>query len=228
MKKFFSFVVAVFATIAVSAQTYDLSTMTFAQSDLTVTEGTINDNTSKEYFEVKTAESDVPFTLTVNQLPNMVFKYKNKDAGKIGVKVYYEGKIQADSKNVDLTINNVTPGTLVTFSVASKGSTGASFTDSGTAVALTDCVFQSGTLTFGAKGTETAAGEFTVMATGTSLTIRETAGGYVLTKVVIGNEDTALQNATVENKKAQKVIENGVVYIIKNGVKYNVLGAVVE
>ena len=67
------------------------------------------------------------------------------------------------------------------------------------------------------------------MAPGTSLTIRETEGGYVLTKVVIGGGNgSALEDATVESAKAQKVIENGVIYIIKNGVKYNVLGAVVK
>ena len=39
---------------------------------------------------------------------------------------------------------------------------------------------------------------------------------------------TALENATVDTDKAYKVIENGVVYIIKNGVKYTLLGTVVK
>ncbi len=41
------------------------------------------------------------------------------------------------------------------------------------------------------------------------------------------NPSTALENAQVE-VKATKVIENGQIFILKNGVKYNVLGTVVE
>ena len=39
---------------------------------------------------------------------------------------------------------------------------------------------------------------------------------------------TGLENATVDSNKAYKVIENGVVYIIKNGVKYTLLGTKVK
>ena len=226
MKKFFSFVVAVFATIAVSAQTYDLTEMNFTQEDLTVTDGTVTEDA--KYLVVKNNEG-ATVTMTVKQLPDMVFSYKNS-AVKTAFKVY-PNKIQLDGNQRDLTFNNITPGTTITLSVASKGSTAASFEDSESkGVAFTGCVHVSGERVLAPKadGEEAPISELTVMATAPTVTIRETAGGYVLTKVVIGNEDTALQNATVENKKAQKVIENGVVYIIKNGVKYNVLGAVVE
>lgn len=48
----------------------------------------------------------------------------------------------------------------------------------------------------------------------------------------IGIENLGVAETAVENvagaAKAQKVVENGQIYIIKNGVKYNVLGAIAE
>lgn len=40
--------------------------------------------------------------------------------------------------------------------------------------------------------------------------------------------ETAIANTEVEANKAQKVVENGVLYIIKNGVRYNALGTAVK
>ncbi len=48
---------------------------------------------------------------------------------------------------------------------------------------------------------------------------------YSITKVA--DTETALENAQVE-VEATKVIENGQIYIIKNGVRYNVLGTIVK
>ena len=39
------------------------------------------------------------------------------------------------------------------------------------------------------------------------------------------NNSTAVEKVAVKEAKAQKVVENGVLYILKNGVKYNALGA---
>ena len=51
---------------------------------------------------------------------------------------------------------------------------------------------------------------------------------FTLTEPNQGGDGTALEDATVEAIKAVKVIENGVVYIIKNGVKYTVTGVAVK
>lgn len=225
MKKIFSFAVALFATIAVSAQTYDLTTMNITEADLTVTDGTVT--ADSKYLVVKN-NAEATVTMTVKQLPDMVFSYKNS-AEKTAFKVY-PNKIQMDGNQRDITFNNVAPGTLITLTVGSKGSTGATFVDGDKGTAFTGCVFHAGTTNFEPKvsGEETVYADLTVMATASTVTIRETAGGYVLTKVVIGGNGSALEDAVVEGEKAQKVIENGVIYIIKNGVKYNVLGAVVK
>ena len=48
----------------------------------------------------------------------------------------------------------------------------------------------------------------------------------VSAKVTISSEMTALNDATIATK-ATKVIENGQLYILKDGVRYNALGTVV-
>ena len=50
------------------------------------------------------------------------------------------------------------------------------------------------------------------------------AGG---TLELITAAETAVENITLENK-AMKIIENGQIVILKNGVRYNILGAVVK
>lgn len=56
-----------------------------------------------------------------------------------------------------------------------------------------------------------------------------TAGGInyykvAATNVIDWNSNTAVENVAAQAQKAVKVIENGQLYIIKNGVKYNALG----
>ena len=228
MKKIYSLVVALFATMALSAQTYDFSTMNFTQDDITVVNGEITDNAEKSYFEVKNNEGET-VEMTFQQVPNVVFSYKNS-AVKTAFKVYYgegNGKVQLDGNQRDITFNNITPGTDITLTVASKGSTAAQFVESSKGTPFTGCVHKEGAVELAPKGDEMIFTDLTVTAIASTVTIRETSGGYVISKIVIGNE-TGLNNATVESAKAQKVIENGVLYILKNGVKYNVLGAVVK
>ena len=42
------------------------------------------------------------------------------------------------------------------------------------------------------------------------------------------DDDTAVDNVTASAAKAKKIVENGQIYILKNGVKFNVLGAQVK
>ena len=42
------------------------------------------------------------------------------------------------------------------------------------------------------------------------------------------NTYTAIDNATIENEKAEKFFRNGVLYIRRNGVEYTVMGAKAE
>ena len=231
MKKFFLFAAAVVAAMTVNATVYDLAEMNFAQSDLTVTNGTIYDNSSKSYFEVKNTAGET-VEMTIAQLPNMKFSYKNSSE-KIAFKVYYitdsnaKGKIQMDGNQRDITFTNVNVGDVITLYVNSKGDTGAQFADGDKGTAFTGAVAvdanAAGIATaLPGKANETGDFEIKVQAIATTVVIRETVGGYILHKVEISGGQ-GVENV-LDNAKAVKTFENGQLVIIKNGVKYNALG----
>ena len=235
MKKFFLFAAAAVAAMTINAQVYDLNVMNFAQSDLTVVNGTISDNASKSYFEVKNNEGET-VELSIAQLPNIKFTYKNS-AVKTAFKVYYitdsnaKGKIQMDGNQRDVVFSNVPVGATIVLWVNSKGDTGAQFADSDKGTAFTGAVAVNpsaagiGTALPG-KASETDMYPIELMAIANEVVVRETAGGYILHKIVIGgSQDIENTNAEV---KTIKRYENGQLVIIKNGVKYNALGTVIE
>ena len=232
MKKFFLFAAAVVAAMTVNAAVYDLAGMNFAQSDLTVTGGEIADNPSKSYFEVKNTAGET-VEMTVAQLPNMKFSYKNSSV-KTAFKVYYitesnaEGKIQMDGNQRDITISNLAIGDKIVLWVNSKGSTGAQFADNDKGTAFTGCVAinpnAEGIATaLPGKDNENDAYAIELQAIATTAIIRETVGGYILHKIQVGAaEGIENTNATV---KVEKFYRDGQLVIRKNGVEYNVLGA---
>ena len=52
--------------------------------------------------------------------------------------------------------------------------------------------------------------------------------GYAVYEFTVGDAETAVEDVEATEIGARKVIENGQVFVIKNGVKYNVLGAEVK
>ena len=52
--------------------------------------------------------------------------------------------------------------------------------------------------------------------------------GYAAYTFAIGDIPNAVEDVEAAEVAARKVVENGQVYVIKNGVKYNVLGAEVK
>lgn len=237
MKKFFFFAAALVAAVTINAQTYDLTAMDIAESDITVTNGTITKNETKAYFEVKNTAGET-VEMSIKQLPNVKFSYKNS-AVKTAFKVYYNaegksgnGKIQMDGNQRDVTVSNLAIGTIVTLIVCSKGDTGAQFANSEKGDAFTGCVAVDpsavgiGTALPGKTAEAGNTYDIKVQAAASTITIRETAGGYILKSLTIGG-GTAIDNTAVE-AKATKYMENGALVIVKNGVKYNALGAVIE
>ena len=231
MKKFFLFAAAVAAAMTINAQVYDLAEMNFAEADLTVVNGTITDNASKSYFEVKNNEGET-VELSIAQLPNIKFTYKNS-AVKTAFKVYYitesnaKGKIQMDGNQRDITLTNVNVGDVITLYVNSKGDTGAQFADGDKGTAFTGAVAVNPNATgiataLPGKSNETEPYEIQVQAIASTVIIRETVGGYILHKIEIGGSQ-AIENTNADVKTV-KTFENGQLVIIKNGVKYNALG----
>ena len=235
MKKFFLFAAAAVAAMTINAQVYDLNEMTFAQSDLTVVNGTITDNASKSYFEVKNNEGET-VELSIAQLPGIKFTYKNS-AVKTAFKVYYitesnaKGKIQMDGNQRDVVFSNVPVGATIVLYVNSKGSTGAQFADSDKGTAFTGAIAVNPTApgiatALPGKDNETDMYPIELTAIANEVVVRETAGGYILHKIqILGSQDIENTNAEV---KTIKRYENGQLVIIKNGVKYNALGTVIE
>lgn len=231
MKKFFLFAAAVAAAMTINAQVYDLASMNFAEADLTVVNGTITDNASKSYFEVKNNEGEA-VELSIAQLPNIKFTYKNS-AVKTAFKVYYitesnaKGKIQMDGNQRDVVFSNVPVGARIVLWVNSKGSTGAQFKDSDKGTAFTGAVAVNPDAAgiasaLPGKDNETDAYPIELMAMSNEVIVRETAGGYILHKIEIGDSQ-AIENTNADVKTV-KTFENGQLVIIKNGVKYNALG----
>ncbi len=210
MKKLF-FVAALFVAAIANAQTYDLTALTITDADITVVSGTKAFDEAKGYFTIKNTAGE-QVQVSVAQIPNVVFAYKNSGE-KTAFKIYSDGRVQADGKERDIIIKGLTPGTVVTLTVGSKGSTGAHFTD-GKAPAFTGCVAVDPAApgigaALGGKDAEAGAHyDIAVQATQAEITIRENAGGYVLYALAIGT-DNALENVNADAVKAQKVIENG-------------------
>lgn len=85
----------------------------------------------RAYFEVKNTAGET-VEMTIAQLPNMKFSYKNSSE-KTAFKVYYitdgvnaKGKIQMDGNQRDIILTNVNVGDVITLYVNSKGDTGGS------------------------------------------------------------------------------------------------------
>lgn len=227
MKKLFFFATVICAAVSMNAETiYDFSTMAFADADLTVTNGTKTYNESKSYYEIKNTAGET-VVLEIATLPNVQFSYKNSDV-KTAFKVAPNKYIQFDGDQRDLTINNLSVGDIVTLSVASKGSTANSFEDSeNKGTGLTGCVWVSGNKTQAAKDGEMVYEEIQIQAIATTIVLRTTAGGYALNKIVISSSANGIEN-TVFAPKATKMMVDGQMIIVRDGVKYNALGTVVE
>ncbi len=62
----------------------------------------------------------------------------------------------------------------------------------------------------------------------TELSVQATKRIYLRSIIIYIDSKTALNNVTANTVKATKIIENGQIYIVKDGVKYNIFGAEVK
>ena len=230
MKKFFLFAAAAIAALTVNAKVLDLTATATAISDWTIADATLNADNSDEaagkyVYDIKGGVESLTY---VNADPNIVFGIKN-GSDKAKAFVVYPGKCyEYGGKNGILYIKGTTAGDKIVLTVAAKGSTAANFADeAGTfpvnAVAIT------ADLTLPAKGSDCADEQGYVWKTleytalGGDVQIKEFAGGYRIKAIQVG-ELQGVENTNAE-VKATKIFENGQLVIIKNGVRYNALGA---
>ena len=229
MKKFFLFAAAAIAALTVNAKVIDLSAVGTAISDWTISEATLNSSESDEskgkyVYDIKAGVASDSY---INSERDVVFQIKN-GSDKAKAFVVYPGKCyEFGGKNGILFIKNTQPGDKIVITVAAKGSTAANFADESGAFPVNAVAF-SEDLTLPAKGSEGADEqgyvwrELQYTSLGGEVQIKEFAGGYRISKVIIGFGE-GIDNVNT-GVKTVKTFENGQLVIIKNGVKYNALG----
>ena len=231
MKKIFLFAAAVVAALTVNAKVVDLTAIGTTIDEWTVSEATLNADNSDEaagkyVYDIKGGVASESY---VKAEPSVVFQIKN-GSDKAKAFVVYPGKCyEYGGKNGILIIKGTTAGDAIVLSVAAKGSTAANFADA-EGTYPKNAVAVSTDLTLPAKGSEGADEQGYVWKTleytslGGDVEIKEFAGGYRITKIQIGAEQQAIDNIEA-GEKTVKFFENGQLIILKNGVRYNALGA---
>ena len=228
MKKFFLFTAAVIAALTVNAKVIDLSAVGTAFSDWTISEATLNSTESDEskgkyVFDIKAGVASESY---INAEPSVVFQIKN-GSDKAKAFVVYPGKCyEFGGKNGILILKNTQAGDPIKLTVAAKGSTAANFEGEGFPI---NASAVSTDLVLPAKGSDGADEqgyvwkELEYISLGGEVQIKEFAGGYRISKVEVGASQ-GVENV-FDGVKAVKTFENGQLVIIKNGVRYNALGA---
>ena len=218
MKKIFTFAVAVCAAMALNAETYNFGGIT---ADQITTDGTIGTYVMDgDTIPSISTKADVDINCTISTMPNLVIDYKNS-GDKKNILKFAADYMQTDGKNFILTFSNVTVGSNIELLVSAKGGTASVFT------AFEGCVSATGA-DYSVVKKETLAEYETItfMATASTVRIKETAGGYRIISAQVDGK-TAVENAFVA-PKATKIMENGQLIIVRDGVKYNALGTAVE
>ena len=220
MKKLFFFAAAMCAAMVMNAETYNFGGIT---ADQITTDGTIGTYVMDgETIPSVSQPADVDINCTISTLPNLVINYtQSTGKSKDNILKFAADYMQTDGKNVILTFSNVAVGSNIELLVSAKGSTASVFT------AFEGCVSATGA-DYSVVKKETLAEYETItfMATASTVRIKETAGGYRIISAQVDGK-TAVENAFVA-PKATKIMENGQLIIVRDGVKYNALGTMVE
>ena len=220
MKKLFFFAAAICAAVSMNAETYNFGGIT---ADQITTDGTIGTYVmDEETIPSVSQPADVDINCTISTLPNLVINYtQSTGKSKDNILKFAADYMQTDGKNVILTFSNVAIGSNIELLVSAKGSTASVFT------AFEGCVSATGADYTVAKKEALADYEtITFMATASTVRIKETAGGYRIISAKVGGTE-AVENAFVA-PKATKMMVDGQMIIVRDGVKYNALGTVVE
>ena len=234
MKKIFT-LVALFAAISMNAQTvYDFASIS---SDDTVIDAYSSVGTytmdSKDIPSVNyTSKVGDVMGVTLKGQDGLTINYKNggpsedgsiKDGHKDNILKFAEKYMQADGKNVILTFSGLSIGATIELLVASKGDTHSIF-DVMNSSAIADANNPTD-IPKASTTEEYVKVKFTAVAS--TVEIKETKNGFRIISATVSGT-TAVEDINGTAVKAQKIMENGQIYILKNGVKYNLLGAEVK
>ena len=190
------------------------------------------------YKNMKTAEQkDSVLEVRLKSQPGIVLAYKN-GSNKSNIYKFANDYVQVDGYNGMIYLENLTPGDTIVFAVTAKGTTYPVFSVEDWS---TTCYLDVADDNYGYVFTESSASVendyegytnlvYTVQAGRHNAKIKETAGGFRIAKIYVGayrgeKAPEGIFNSEVEAVKAEKAIINGQLVIIKNGVRYPVMGA---
>ena len=236
MKKFFLFAAAAIAALSVNAKVIDLTAVATSIDDWTPgAQATLNSSASdtekgKYIYDIKGGEAN---ETVIKSDASVVFQTKNSSDKAKAFSIYPGKCFEFGGKNGILVLKGTSAGSAIKLTVAAKGETAANFKDADgafpkNAVAVsTDLTLpakdknKAGTGDYDAEGYVWKVLEF--QSIGGDVEIKEFAAGYRISKIEFEGSQ-AVENI-FDGAKAVKTFENGQVVIIKNGVKYNALGA---
>ena len=195
---------------------------------------------SVNYIHMTHEERDSFMVVSVKDYSDVTFRYKNSQNQNNTMK-FAADYLQIDKKGFELWIENVQAGDTIVFVVTAKGSTprfdhtysSSCYLDPYMPADKTDPCYNMMGYVFTSSDAEIADNYsgwtdlvYTVQSGRNRVRIKEMDNGYRIAKILVGAyrgvEAVDNVNATV---KAIKTIENGQLVIIKNGVRYNALGA---
>lgn len=237
MKKFFFLAAALVAAATMNAQVYHFNNI----ADTYTLEGSEDGNAFSattytmdgvDGFSVNYAGESAKGYIYLVANENIFFEYSNSGSKNNVVKTGNH-MLVCDSKNFVLNVKNLKADDEVYLLYSAKGATAATLTNADNA---NTTVMEDAEVTNDKKGDNEgmADGEYVLtlmhvkaVANG-GIKIKETTGGMRVFAIGINvvptlDEESALENTSAV--KAVKALENGQIVIIKNGVRYNVLGA---
>ena len=233
MKKFFLFAAAAVAALTMNAKVYNFGGITADQitvdaqgavSTYTMDAGTEKEQTipSVNY----TSTTGVLMNVTIAGMDGLALQYKNgnesKDGHKDNILKFATNYLQGDGKNVVFVFSGLQMDDVITLAVTAKGKDGTQFSSPDES-ATADPSNPTEKI---AQGADEVILKF--YANGSTVTLKEIAGGFRVRAIGINADNLQGIENTSAAVKAEKRYENGQLVIIKNGVKYNALGTVIE
>ena len=233
MKKFFLFVAAVAAAMTVNAAVWDFSN---APGEFTPGNGsdavTISDADAALVISAMTSAHAADAFGTVDGFDGLGFYYKNSGgSSKAGFKFFPDKKIlQLCGGDVTLLILDLNAGDKIKVKFITKGDKTINATElmDGKGTAALDEIFPKNIkivtdASSSDKNGDPVVAEFEVLSDGVAAL--KSKNGYNILAISVNEDLPQGIEDVVATGKAVKVFENGQLVIIKNGVRYNALGA---
>ncbi len=211
MKKVFSLLFTILtSSLMFATDFYDFSTLNVSPSAMSITNGSVSYNSSKGYYEVSNNANDT-LSMTISGVPNVAFMFW-AETSKKAFKIKPNDCIQLDGATRTLRISNLNINDIVTIWVASKGSSAANSFSGG----LTNCTLYSGNLTQSNYSYPLVYERVSFQATASTIEITNTAGGYCLAEISIGQNQTPQHSGTC-GPNLTWTLNNGVLTISGTG-----------